>query len=121
MKNVKDFYTGYEGEPEIIFFFKDIDGQNVFLKTWIGFFDSIMAAIEPTESGWRGLSYYYHTVTGCFEETPWKIPDLREALIDLKSVNKIALEDKALLVYRSIIELLEKANSINEEVWVQYD
>lgn len=121
MDIITNFYTGFEGEPEIIFYFEDSEAQKVLLKAWIGYFDSIMAAIQPNENGWRGLSYYYHTDTGWFEETPWRIPDLGDALIDLQSVNKTELEQETLLVYQSIFELLQKARSIDGEVWVQYD
>ncbi|WP_051775393.1 hypothetical protein [Paenibacillus tyrfis] len=121
MEIVKDFYTGFEGEPEIIFFFQEFDAQKVVVRTWIGYFDSIMMATQPNENGWRGLSYYYHTDTGWFEETPWRIPDLRDALIDLQSVNKKELDQETLTVYQSIFDLLEKAQSIDKEVWVEYD
>ncbi len=55
MWKVTDFYTGYEGEPEIIFYFENSDGQQTQLKAWIGYFDSIMSAIQPVEKGWEGL------------------------------------------------------------------
>ncbi|OPH62161.1 hypothetical protein BC351_02720 [Paenibacillus ferrarius] len=120
MEKVKDFYTGYEGEPEIIFYFENFDGQKVQLKAWIGYFDSIMAAIQPTKNGWSGLSYYYHTDTGWFEETPWRIPDLGDALNNLQSVNKTELDQETLTVYQSIFELLHQVQLIDGEVWVEY-
>ncbi|WP_379140247.1 dihydroorotate dehydrogenase (quinone) [Paenibacillus sp. sgz500992] len=121
MEIVKDFYTGFEGEPEIIFYFQNSEGQKVQIKAWIGYFDSIMAAIQPNENGWSGLSYYYHTDTGWFEETPWRIPDLGDALNGLQSVNKTELDQETLEVYRSIFELLHQAQSVDREVLVEYD
>lgn len=121
MEKAQDFYTGFEGEPGIVLFFRESNGQKVLLRMWIGYFDSIMEAIQPNKNGWRGLSYYYHTDTGWFEETPWRIPDLGDALIDLQSVNKTELEQETLVVYQNIFELLQKAHSSDGEVWIVYD
>lgn len=121
MELVTDFYTGFEGEPEINFFFQEFSGRKVVVKSWIGYFDSIMGAIQATESGWKGLSYYYHTATGWFEETPWKIPHLGDALIDLQRVNTTEFDEDTLTVYQSILELLQRAHSLNGTVWIEYD
>ncbi|WP_127533291.1 hypothetical protein [Paenibacillus kobensis] len=121
MEIVKDFYSGFEGEAEIIFSFENSEDQKVQLKIWIGYLDSIMAAIQPNENGWSGLAYYYHTDTGWFEETPWRIPDIGDALNNLQSVSKIELDQATLTVFQSIVEILHQAQSIDREVWIEYD
>ncbi|OMP14043.1 hypothetical protein COLO4_00378, partial [Corchorus olitorius] len=56
-----------------------------------------MVAIEPTPNGWNGLSRYYHTDTGWVEESPWKIPDLDEALHNIQHADNAKLDHTALL------------------------
>lgn len=120
MGKVTDFYTGYEGEPEIIFYFENSDGQQTQLKAWIGYFDSIMSAVQPAENGWKGLSYYYHTDTGWFEKTPWRIPDLEEVLKNIQNINITNLDKKTLSFYQNLCELFHQAKLINKEVWIEY-
>ncbi|MFD1886472.1 hypothetical protein [Paenibacillus wenxiniae] len=120
MRKITDFYSSYEGEPEIIFYFENLEGEIVQLKAWMGYFDAIMAAIAATQNGWNGLSYYYHLDTGWFEKRPWRIPDLDDALQDIQNVDTTQLDHKALLVYRNLYELLHQAKLINQDVWVEY-
>ncbi len=58
-----DFYSGYEGEPELFIFQKSTDKSvKAIIKLWIVFFDSIVELIEPNfKSEWEGITLYYHT------------------------------------------------------------
>lgn len=69
------FYYGYEGENEI-----DFISDNKTLVIWEGFFDDIMEQFNPSSNGWVGMSYYYHLNTGWYDESPWKILDLKDCL-----------------------------------------
>ncbi len=120
MDKIIDFYTGYEGEPEIIFYFENAEDKHVQLKVWIGHFDAIMLAITPNSNGWKGLSRYYQTDTGWFEESPWKIPDLDDALHNIQYADSAKLDHTALLVYHNLCELLHQAKIMNQNVWIEY-
>lgn len=120
MDILKDFYIGFEGEPEIIFYFENSENQRVLLKAWIGYFDSIMAAIQPNETGWSGLTYYYHMDTAWFKESPWRIPDLGDALNNLQSANITELDQETINFYQKLSELLREAQSLDGEVWIEY-
>ena len=117
----KDFYAGFEGEPEIIFYYEDTKGRKVYVKLWIGYFDEMMTAIEPNDDGWKGLAFYYHTHSGWFEEKPWKIPDLAIVLDDLLGLNQSEFEQETRIVYQNILDFLLQAQLSNTEVWVEYN
>ncbi|MBS5956121.1 MAG: hypothetical protein KIC73_04305 [Clostridiales bacterium] len=79
-----DFYEGYEGEGEIQFIQAlDNDNRNV-IRIWDGYFDDIMEKIEPEESGWTGLAYYYNFAEGWYDESPWRIPNLMKSFQQIK-------------------------------------
>jgi ribosomal protein S17E len=87
MKNIEiDLYTGYEGESEIVVeVTTDIFSKKV--RIWRGYFSRIIKYIKPHNNTWTGLAYYYHLVIGSTEEDHWQIPDLEEALSQLKNIN----------------------------------
>lgn len=88
MQNIEiDLYTGYEGEPEMIFEITT-NTYSKKLRIWDGYFNRIMKYIGLSQDGnWTGLAYYYHLLIGWNEEDHWQVPDLQEALSQLKSVS----------------------------------
>jgi hypothetical protein len=87
MKNIEiDLYTGYEGESEVVLSITtDVFSKKV--RIWRGYFSRVIKYIEPDKNTWTGLAYYYHLVIGSTEEEHWQIPDLEEALSQLKSIS----------------------------------
>lgn len=83
MSDINDkFYRGYEGEKEIQFI---TEKEKIII--WEGFFDDIMEQFRPSSTGWTGLPYYYHLSAGWYDESPWKIPDLKECLHQLEQLD----------------------------------
>lgn len=116
---INKYYEGYEGEPEIQF----IKGSNnrTILSIWEGFFDDIMDQFEPTPSGWQGLAYYYHLVTG-WEDGIWEIPNIHSALAEFRSINPKKLEfNGSAEVLSAICDLLAMAIKENQKVWINKD
>ena len=119
---ISKYYDGYEGEPEIQFIKVSNSGSKTILSIWDGYFDDIMRHFLPTGSGWTGLAYYYHICIGWEEESPWKIPDLNEALAEFQSLNPQKLEfNTSPEVLYAICELIATAIKKNEQVWIAKD
>ena len=113
----KKYYDGFEGEPEIQIIYRKGDDSQI-LVMWEGYFDQIMRLINPDESGWTGLSYYYNMQLGWYEGSAWKIEDLQMALKRFESINsqKLCSEAKEILV--SICDMINEAISNNYELFI---
>lgn len=106
-----NYYEGYEGNPEIdIYTFSE--NEKVGIEMWDGFFDNIMRAIQPIEGEWQSLAYYYHLYEGWYDESPWKIPNNKNALIQFESIDSSRLDRVTQEILAKIIKLL-RDNSEN--------
>lgn len=116
------YYDGFEGEPEIQFIKVSCNEKQSILSIWDGYFNDIMEQFKPSDSGWMGLSYYYHLYIGWYEESPWEIPNLSEALEQFNNLNKSNFRfQKSLEVLLEICKLLNLAVEQNESVWIAYE
>lgn len=113
----KEYYNGFEGEPEIQFIYKTGSDTKVLIM-WEGYFDQIMRLILPDEQGWTGLAYYYNMYTGWYENSPWLIEDLQIALKQFKSINKMKLCDEAVEILMVLCDILSEAILNNHEVFI---
>lgn len=118
---INKYYKGYEGEPEIQF----IKGSNkegrTILSIWDGFFDDIMCQFKPTASGWQGLAYYYHLVSG-WEEGIWELPNINSALVEFQSIKASRFRfSETADVLAAICDLLKSAINENQKVWIDKD
>jgi len=115
----KDFYSGYEGEPEIQFVKVSVNGDHKIIRIWSGYFDDIMAQFVPSQQGWSGLAYYYHLAIGWYEESPWQITHLDEIKTQFCNLSiENCRFDKSRAVYKEICDLLREAIENNESVLI---
>lgn len=108
-----DFYTGFEGEPELVFTQVVNDYKKIF-RLWEGYFDTIIQHISvSTDGNWKGLAYHYHLCLGCWgdDQKDWQIPNIAEALIQLQEI-KIQEEDtQTVIILDALIEFLKEAHA----------
>lgn len=125
MDIVTDYYTGFEGEPEIRFITSQKNGNTIVLRIWYGYFFNIMNAmldsIEPGPEGWTGLAYYFSAVEGWYDESPWKIPDKQEALNQFAAINTSTLNEKTKGILKEVCFLITSAQSEDYTIWIEYD
>ncbi|WP_262028278.1 hypothetical protein [Microvirga sp. Mcv34] len=121
MSSGDDFYSGFEGEPEIRFTYAGKDGSQRAVRIWIGYFDAIMNRVEPDNGIWRGLALPYHLNEGWYVENPWQIPSLNAVIDQWQSVDIEALKDTAQAVHIHVLALLKDAHAHNAVVWIEYD
>lgn len=116
--DLMNYYKKHEGEHEIRFIRQGCNHQYV-LSIWECYFDDIMKKFKPKDSKWRGLAAIYHEKTGWYEKNYWKIPYVKDALREFKSLDEKELEcDDSKEVLEQIYEFLEKAIEKKEEIWI---
>ena len=56
--NSIDYYTGFEGEPEVIFTRRRLDGESQSqIRLWVGYYDDMIEQIPPGKNGsWKGIT-----------------------------------------------------------------
>lgn len=106
---VVDLYSGFEGEPEMVF-----SSSQGSIRTWSGFFDDLMRAISPSESGWAGFALHYHLLTGWREGPSWEDPDPADTLRQLERVE--GLEGRAEELRRALIDLYRASMDVRDTV-----
>ncbi len=115
----KDYYSGFEGEPELTFTRSD----GAVFRVWEGFFSWIMAAVDPGPNGWHGLARPYHLLL--WDENPYDVTDLPESVAQLREVSPNRLDqdarDQLLLVLSDLVEFLEEAAKVGHTVSVVRD
>ncbi len=78
-----------------------------------------MNLFKPKNSVWRGLAAIYHNKTGWYENEFWKIPYVKDALREFRSLDEKELKlDGSRIVLGQIYEFLERTVEVNEEVWI---
>jgi len=113
------YYKGYEGEHEIQFIKSYNNGSSKILSIWDGYFDDIMRSIEPSENGWTGLAYYYHLCIGWYNENPWRIPNLKDCLLQFNNLETRNFRfEKTKNVLEEICSIISDAINENESIWI---
>ncbi|AIS61075.1 Uncharacterised protein [Listeria ivanovii subsp. londoniensis] len=113
-----DYYKGFEGYPEIDFYVY-INGEKMGIEMWDGYFDKIMNELSPINGKWTSLAYYYHLDEGWYDESPWEIPNNKEALELLETVETSQLDVISHEILLKLINLLKE--NINNTIYIEYD
>lgn len=89
-----DYYSGFEGEPEIRILQKSKEGENIsVLKIWEAYFRAIIELIKPNDNGcWEGVSLQYHLGTGWYDVGYWECDNVALFLEQLESIDENNLE-----------------------------
>lgn len=118
---MQDFYTGFEGEPEIRFVLTRNQMEDRTLRLWEGYFNAIMMNATPEDGRWTGLALPYHLHEGWYEKSPWMIEELPSALEQWEKIDKASLSPECLAVHASVIELMTMALETGGDLWICYD
>ena len=105
----RDFYTGFEGEPEIAIEHQPPGGSSSSIRTWVGFFDELMEKLEPGPEGWTGIAAHHHLHTGWNSEESWQDPDVADTRRQIGIPGESSLKGQARDLRSAFIELLDDA------------
>ena len=123
MNKKRDFYNGYEGEPELIIIQKNNAGiLKTTINLWIGFFDEVMNFVKPNSNGhWQGIALYYHTEEDWCSQSPWKHEDkiLFIQQLEFIKINQLCIESQTILMH--ILDIFKDSISANDEIYFEYD
>lgn len=122
MKNI-DLYSGFEGEPELVFFVEDKTGHIYLkLKIWIGFFDKILEKIKPESNGaWEGVPFFYHTQTGWYDEENWRCEYVELFKEQLARIDTDSLDVSTKKAFDSLFNILSESLRLNLELYFNYE
>lgn len=122
MSSVVDrYYLGYEGEPEIDIIRKCEEIEVIALRIWVGFFENILSAVKPENTGWTSLAYYYNLDIGWYEESPWLLKDIESAITQLKGIDVNKLSNEEINVLIELIKIFENDIETGEDILIEYD
>lgn len=116
----RDFYAGYEGEPEFLFF---LDGH-LRLRCWEGHLSAFLDAADPEQGRWTGLAEAYHL--DLWGDHPWPVTDNAECLAQLQQARmrdgvSADYAREANEVRRALVGLFRDAVATGAQVVVQRD
>ncbi|MDE6426347.1 MAG: hypothetical protein K2K89_09475 [Ruminococcus sp.] len=114
------YYNGFEGEPEYTFCLYDGNFPVEKIHLWDGYFCDIIETVAPTQNGWTSLAEYYHMCID-FDNDNWKVPDIKSALQQLKSIDTSKIRfPKSHEVLKILIEMFTKVYENNLIVYIEY-
>jgi hypothetical protein len=117
---VINMYTGFEGEGEITFTQEDSGTELFQVNIWVGYFDSIIALIEPNQEGnWEGFALHYHCHTGWYKER-WECDNLELFSKQLVSIDTSTLDEDAKFVLSSLRLILSKCLNSSSTLYIDY-
>ena len=114
-----DFYIGFEGEPE--YTFRHTNEQDRLVRMWGGHFDAIMAEVCAGVSRMSSLSKFHQLCEGWFNESPWVVPNVAEALSQLQSVDVSHLEGEIQKVHAALYQLFQDSLATKSGIEILYD
>jgi hypothetical protein len=116
-----DFYTGFEGEPEIRFTVADRGSEERSVRLWAGYFDALMNEVQPDPGAWTALALPYHLNEGWYDSSPWRIPDLDAAIRQWMTIDALSLGPEYVAAHAAVLQVLLGAKQASKEVLIAYE
>ncbi|GAA0077317.1 hypothetical protein UT300005_16950 [Clostridium sp. CTA-5] len=93
------YYAGFEGEPEILIYFKGKDKEKEGFSIWIGYFEFLLGASISEKIKTGGILESYINCDGWYDESQWIIEDLQQAIFELEQfkIEKIESKDNSII------------------------
>lgn len=122
------YYIGFQGEPEILFYFKDNDNEKVGFRIWIGYFEYLLGASVSNTIVTGGIIENFVNQEGWYDESPWRIQNSQKAILELGQFNVDNVESKEESIIRilpelqkDMVTLLENSNQNNKILYIAYE
>jgi len=114
-----NFYTGFEGEPEVTLV--RVGAEEHMLKAWDGYFSQVLDAIEPGSDGkWQGLTLYYHLGTGWYDTEEFEVENPLLFASQLLALDTSSLDPTTLRFYYSLLAFVQAAVAQRQELLIRY-
>ncbi len=116
-----DFYSGFEGYPEMIFESKKDGHVRQCVRLWYGYFYDLIHRVKAVDGEWRSLALVYHLSEGWFDSSPWRCTDIDAALEQWSTIDLSGLSPERLQVHEAIRRVMRDAIDSGGELWISYD
>ncbi|TQR38694.1 hypothetical protein [Brevibacillus brevis] len=99
------YYVGFEGEPELTLIYENLNDRYE-LRLWNGYFETLLDCMFEQVIDQSGILYEYSIYEGWYEESPWEIKNIKEAIQLFKSFDANKLTEDRDKVSKNIISTL---------------
>ena len=119
------YYAGFEGEAQISISYS-LDNA---LVLWQGYFETLLECMFDQGIEANGVLLVWQVREGWYDDSPWEIPDIKEAIRQFSMFDAKKLKDdvsyliaqKLPEIASEIVKLLTEALALNEKVYILYD
>lgn len=120
------YYDGFEGEPEVVIYFKEKDKEG--FRIWIGYFEYLLGASISEEIKIGEILQSYINQDGWYDESEWRIEDLQRAIFELEQFNieKIESKEDSIIetvsnIQKDLVKFLKNALESSNLVCIDYE
>ncbi|GKU77602.1 hypothetical protein [Paenibacillus sp. L3-i20] len=99
------YYFGFEGEPQITFIYENLNDKYE-LRLWNGYFETLLNCMFEQFTDRSGILHEYSIYEGWYEESPWEITKIEEAIQLFKSFDATKLTEDKVKISNNIIATL---------------
>jgi hypothetical protein len=118
----QDYYTGYEGYPELRVSLRRGSEVAAAIRVWSGYFNQLMDLLPKCEGKWTGIAKHYHLDTGWYDASPWVDPNAGDSVCQLRYAVARCPDGPPREFGEAWLRLLdEAANDPDSVVTIEYD
>lgn len=117
---LRDYYTGFEGEPEIGFVRRNGQGHELVFTLWYGYFYTVMELVVPGPTGWTALALPYHLVEGWYDDPDWLVPDVPAVIAQLDALDRAQLPEQERKILDELITFMREGLTAGDRLFIQY-
>ncbi len=121
--NSIDYYTGFEGEPEVIFTRRSLDGESQSqIRLWVGYYDDMIEQIPPGKNGsWKGITKDYHLLEGWRDSTDRQCADTQLLLAQLQAIDPAKFRLESSKVHAELISMVSDCIKAGDNLFIMQD
>jgi hypothetical protein len=118
-----DYYSGFEGEPEVIVTRRSLKGENRSqIRLWVGYYDDIIEQIPPGKNGsWEGIPKDYHLLEGWRDNTDRQCADTQLLLAQLQAIDTTKFRLESSKVHSALVFILRECINTGDNLFIMQD
>jgi hypothetical protein len=116
-----DFYSGFEGELELIVQCRIAGKVRSSVRLCVGDFDRIMQVVPPADGVWTGIALHYHLDTGFCDYIEWVDDSIGDSLEKMRMALCSIPDPYLRSVVEALILVMEDASGNRGSLVWRYD
>ncbi len=120
------YNKGFGTEKEVIIYYTAPQGKEGY-ELWDGYFENLLRGCYNDKIVKGGILYGYMTQGEWFDESPWKIEDLRLALDELNMYSEEKIPEMRIMfeelrdIQQKLLSLFNYASERGYEAYIEYN